>query len=72
MGLDFNSNQLWVDYIDFLKSFKISNQFENSQNQMKIRKLYQTAIQQPINNLDQLWGDYENFETDLSPQLVTL
>jgi cleavage stimulation factor subunit 3 len=72
MGPDFNSNQIWIEYIELLKSFKFSNQFDQSQNDMKIRKHYQTAIQQPINNLEQLWNDYEIFETNLSPQLVIL
>jgi cleavage stimulation factor subunit 3 len=70
MGLDYNANQIWSDYIEFLKNFKSSNQYEFSQNQIRIRKVYQRALQQPINNLDQLWTEYENFETTYAPQFV--
>lgn len=47
------------------------NTQEESQRMTAVRKAYQKAIITPMHHIEQLWKDYENFETSVSRQLVT-
>lgn len=43
---------------------------EESQRMTAIRKVYQKAIVTPTHHIEQLWRDYESFESSVSRQLV--
>lgn len=70
IGIDVNSTPIWNDYIIYLRSFKATNQYDQGQNMTKIRKLYQRAIGNSMNGMDQIWKDYELFENEVSPTLA--
>ena len=38
----------------------------------QLRKVYQRAIQIPLDNVEQLWQEYERFENGLNHVLVRL
>uniref|UniRef100_A0A7S0ZB71 Suppressor of forked domain-containing protein n=1 Tax=Timspurckia oligopyrenoides TaxID=708627 RepID=A0A7S0ZB71_9RHOD len=62
VGFDLSSNTVWVDYIDFLKSWEAQSPQEENTKRDQIRKVYQRAVRSPILNLDNLWREYEAFE----------
>lgn len=72
IGIDVNSTPIWNDYLLYLKGFKdkSTTQFEQGQNMSKLRKLFQRAIGNPMNGMDQVMKDYEQFETEVSPTLA--
>jgi len=70
IGLDINANQIWSDYIAYVKSLKTNNQYEESQKMDALRKLYQRAIEQPMHNLEAFWKEYDQFENGLNKILA--
>lgn len=70
MGMDISSTQIWVDYIEFLKSQKPPNQREEDKKISSLRKLYHRAIENPMHNLETIWKDYDTFENDLNKILA--
>lgn len=70
IGLDVNATSIWNEYLSFLKSLKFQSQFDTTQNLTKIRMVYQRAIANPMNGIDNLLKDYENFELDANPNMA--
>lgn len=64
IGTDVKSGSVWTHYIKFVKSA-----FPDSEQQQRmelLRKIYHRAIWTPLNNIEQLWQDYDAFENALN------
>jgi len=70
MGLDIQSNGLWNDYINFLKSVEAVGGYAENQKICAIRKVYQRAVITPIINIELLWKEYSTFEQNVNPLMA--
>lgn len=70
IGLDVMSYNIWVDYINFLKSVEASGTFAENQKITAIRKVYQKGVMNPMSNVEQLWKDYCSFENQINPLIA--
>ncbi|KAI5120731.1 hypothetical protein M0805_006437 [Coniferiporia weirii] len=66
VGQDKDSSGIWEEYIQFVKSGEASSTWEEQQKMDTLRKIYQRAVQIPIENVEMLWKDYEAFENSLN------
>eukprot|EP01116_Phalansterium_solitarium_P011163 TRINITY_DN26778_c0_g1_i1.p1 TRINITY_DN26778_c0_g1~~TRINITY_DN26778_c0_g1_i1.p1 ORF type:complete len:252 (+),score=81.03 TRINITY_DN26778_c0_g1_i1:146-901(+) len=72
MGLDISSTPIWSDYLGWVRSWKPMTQFEEGQKMTALRRLYTRAVENPMNNLEGIWQDYNSFEKNLNEVLVCL
>ena len=70
MYLDINATSLFTDYINYLKEYKVTTQYEEGLKINGIRKVYHKAIETPMNNLEVIWKDYDLFENELNKILA--
>ncbi|KAF9898213.1 mRNA 3'-end-processing protein rna14, partial [Lobosporangium transversale] len=66
VGLDRDSGPIWADYIFFLKSGLVQNTWEEQQKMDAMRRVYQKAVCIPLNNIENIWRDYDSFENGLN------
>ncbi|CAG8601414.1 8169_t:CDS:10 [Paraglomus brasilianum] len=66
VGLDKDSGNIWSDYLFFLKTGEANSTWEESQKMDLMRRTYQKAICIPINNVEHIWKDYDQFENGLN------
>ncbi|KAL5508671.1 RNA14 [Sanghuangporus vaninii] len=66
VGQDKDSADIWAEYIQFVKSGPASSTWEEQQKMDQLRKIYQRAVQIPLENVETLWKDYEAFENGLN------
>ena len=66
VGQDKDSAEIWSEYIQFVKSGQTSSTWEEQQKMDALRKIYQRAVQIPLENVEILWKDYEAFENTLN------
>lgn len=66
VGQDKDSAEIWSEYIQFVKSGQTSSTWEEQQKMDALRKIYQRAVQIPLENVEILWKDYEAFENSLN------
>ncbi|OCH93262.1 Suf-domain-containing protein [Obba rivulosa] len=66
VGQDKDSTEIWVDYIQFLKSAETTTTWEEQQKMDTVRKAYHRAVQIPMENVKKLWEDYQEFENGLN------
>lgn len=71
VGGSFNSYPLWREYIDYVSSWPESGVYSDiGKKRLTLRKVYQKAVNTPIDNLDDLWKEYEAFEKQTGEQLA--
>ncbi len=70
MGTDLGAADVWLEYVNFLKTAPSRNQYEEGQKTGKIRKAYQRSLVLPIVNVELLWRDYDQFEHKLNKALA--
>lgn len=70
VGVDFNSYQIWLDYVNFLKSGEAVGSYAENRKIINIRKVYQRAVVTPIINLEALWREYNAFEQSVNKLLA--
>jgi hypothetical protein len=63
IGQDRASGSIWAEYIEFLKAAETTSPLETSQKIETIRKVYQRAIEIPLDNIGQLRNGLDDFET---------
>jgi cleavage stimulation factor subunit 3 len=63
MGCTLQSAQIWTQYIDFLK---VERAPASGSVNVKLRKVYQRAVAVPMHNLDAIWTEYEEYESNIS------
>ncbi|CAJ0635957.1 15600_t:CDS:10 [Entrophospora sp. SA101] len=66
IGLDKDSGTIWNDYIQFIKTGETHNTWAEQQKMDTLRKIYQKAICIPLNNVEQIWKEYDQFENSLN------
>jgi cleavage stimulation factor subunit 3 len=74
VGIDKESSRIWQDYIAFIKSGPGTVGGTGWQDQQKmdhLRKVYQRVICIPIQGVDQLWREYDQFEMSLNKLTVS-
>mmetsp|Transcript_39400 Transcript_39400/g.100993 ORF Transcript_39400/g.100993 Transcript_39400/m.100993 type:complete len:922 (-) Transcript_39400:596-3361(-) len=70
IGKDIYSSQIWIDFIRFLRGEKGTNDYDQGQLVSKIRSVYQKAVVTPMQNLDTIWKEYEQWEAGLDKTLA--
>ncbi|XP_073238338.1 cleavage stimulation factor subunit 3-like isoform X1 [Porites lutea] len=70
VGLDFNSYQVWVDFVNFLKSGEAVGSYAENRKIITIRKVFQRAVVTPMLNLEALWREYNAFEQSVNKMLA--
>ncbi|KAL1884169.1 hypothetical protein VTK73DRAFT_6838 [Phialemonium thermophilum] len=69
IGLDKDSGKIWADYIQFIKfgpGQVGGSSWQDQQKMDQLRKAYQRAICVPIQNVNTLWKEYDQFEMGLN------
>merc|ERR1712179_489178 len=66
IGMDYSSYILWNDYSELLKNVEVVGSYAENQKIMAVRKVYQRGILTPLANIEQLWRDYLDFETNIN------
>ncbi|CAI9734176.1 cleavage stimulation factor subunit 3-like [Octopus vulgaris] len=70
VGMDIMSYQIWVDYINFLKSVEAVGSYAENQRITAVRKVYQRGVVNPMINIELLWKDYNQYETNINPLIA--
>ncbi|CAO3673036.1 unnamed protein product [Rhizopus microsporus] len=66
VGIDKEAGPIWADYIYFLKSTETSNTWEEQRKMDSMRRAYQKAVTIPLNNVEHLWKEYDQWENSLN------
>ncbi|KAJ7801935.1 hypothetical protein B0H14DRAFT_3489077 [Mycena olivaceomarginata] len=66
IGQDRDSGSIWAEYIQFLNQVATSNPREAQQKMNALRKVYHRAVQTPLDNVEQLWTQFQAFEMGLN------
>ncbi|THH17582.1 hypothetical protein EW146_g3251 [Bondarzewia mesenterica] len=66
VGQDKDSGDIWMEYIQFLRSGETSSTWEEQQKMDALRKVYHRAVQIPLENVETLWQELETFENGLN------
>jgi cleavage stimulation factor subunit 3 len=70
VGQDGDASAIWHDYIDFIKSWPSTNQFEEGNRTAALRKVYQEAVTLPLDGVEQLWREWDQLENALNKILA--
>ncbi|KAJ9116457.1 hypothetical protein QFC22_004899 [Naganishia vaughanmartiniae] len=65
-GNDLHSSDIWKEYIAFLQEKEATNAWEIQQQQDVIRKVYHRAVVIPLQDVEQLWREYDQFENKIN------
>ncbi|KLO08580.1 Suf-domain-containing protein [Schizopora paradoxa] len=66
VGQDKDSGEIWAEYLQFLKAGETATTWEEQQKMDALRRVFQRAVQIPLENVEILWKDYEAFERGLN------
>ncbi|POW08646.1 hypothetical protein PSTT_07363 [Puccinia striiformis] len=66
IGIDRESGQIWLDYINIVKAGEAAGTWQEQQKMDSLRKLYQRAVCIPLDNIEQVWKEYDGFEHQMS------
>ncbi|KAI3404404.2 RNA14 [Candida oxycetoniae] len=66
VGIDFRSDELWQDYINFIKSWTPQANWEQQQKIDLIRKVYKKFLVVPTENIESVWTQYTKWENELN------
>ncbi|KAB5526391.1 hypothetical protein GE09DRAFT_1064979 [Coniochaeta sp. 2T2.1] len=69
IGVDKDSGKIWAEYIQFIKfgpGTVGGSSWQDQQKMDQLRKAYQRAICVPIQNVNTLWKEYDQFEMGLN------
>lgn len=72
VGQDKDSGEIWLGYIRFLKEGQANNTWEEQQRMDALRRTYQRAVLVPIQNVEAIWREWDNFEGSLNKVTVSL
>lgn len=68
VGFDLAAGRLWHDYLRFIRSAPATSTWEEQQRNDQLRRVYQRAVVTPLQNVEQLWREYDAFENGISRQ----
>lgn len=66
VGSDFNSGDLWIAYLHFVKAGDAPSSYEEQQKMDLMRKIFHKSIHTPLYNIEEIWKEYDAFENNLS------
>ncbi|CAE7226282.1 unnamed protein product [Rhizoctonia solani] len=66
IGQDRAAGEIWRDYIDFVKAGEAKTTWEEQQKMDALRRLYHRAVVIPLENVEQLWRELDQFENGLN------
>ena len=66
VGQDREAGDIWKDYIEYIKADPTSNEREGQEKMDLLRSVYRRAVQIPLDNLEQLWREWDSFENGLN------
>jgi cleavage stimulation factor subunit 3 len=69
-GHDRNAGEIWADFINFVKGWDNSTKDSMPIQINRLRTIYQRAISIPLENVEQLWRDYDAYENGINKQMV--
>ncbi|CAH1799459.1 unnamed protein product [Owenia fusiformis] len=70
IGMDIMSLQIWIDYINFLKSVEAVGSYAENQRITAVRKVYQRAVINPMIGIEQVWKEYNQYEQAINPLIA--
>src|ERR1700748_1192904 len=62
-GHDKDSGIMWTEFIEFIKSWDTADANASAMRINELRKWYKKAVQIPLENVEQLWRDYGEWES---------
>ncbi|KAG9126214.1 mRNA 3'-end-processing protein rna14, partial [Ceratobasidium sp. 392] len=66
IGHDRSAGDIWREYIDFAKAGEAKTTWEEQQKMDMLRRLYHRAVVIPLENVEQLWRELDQFENGLN------
>jgi cleavage stimulation factor subunit 3 len=66
IGHDRAAGDIWREYIDFAKAGEAKTTWEEQQKMDMLRRLYHRAVVIPLENVEQLWRELDQFENGLN------
>ncbi|ELU44944.1 mRNA 3'-end-processing protein RNA14 [Rhizoctonia solani AG-1 IA] len=66
IGHDRAAGDIWREYIDFVKAGEAKTTWEEQQKMDALRRLYHRAVVIPLENVEQLWRELDQFENGLN------
>jgi hypothetical protein len=70
VGQDRDAGEIWKDYIEYIKADPTSNERESQEKMDLLRGVYRRAVQIPLDNLEQIWREWDAFENGLNKLTV--
>jgi len=70
VGQDREAGEIWKDYIEYIKADPTSTERENQEKMDLLRSVYRRAVQIPLDNLEQIWREWDAFENGLNKLTV--
>eukprot|EP01038_Epipyxis_sp_PR26KG_P006635 gene6635-9109_t len=64
IGMFFESFPIWREYLDYVKGWNDSILIETGKKMTMLRKIYQRAVCMPMDQVDEIWNEYELFEKE--------
>lgn len=66
IGMDLDATPIWQDYLEFLRAWQTTNTFEESHKMVALRKVYQDAVANPVDGVEQFWKEFDQYENALN------
>lgn len=66
VGQDRDAGEIWKDYIEYIKADSTSTEREGQEKMDLLRSVYRRAVQIPLDNLEQIWREWDAFENGLN------
>ena len=70
VGQDRDAGEIWKAYIDYVKADPTSTEREGQEKMDLLRSVYRRAVQIPLDNLEQIWREWDAFENGLNKVTV--
>jgi hypothetical protein len=70
VGQDRDAGEIWKEYIEYIKADPTSTERESQEKMDLLRSVYRRAVQIPLDNLEQIWREWDAFENGLNKVTV--
>ncbi|KAE8226512.1 hypothetical protein CF319_g912 [Tilletia indica] len=66
IGREKDSGNIWMEYIHFIKEREVRAVYKEGQKMDDLRRVYHRALSIPVNNIELIWRDYDQWESSLN------
>jgi len=66
IGREKDSGNIWMEYIHFIKEREVRAVYKEGQKMDDLRRVYHRALSVPLNNIELIWRDYDQWESSLN------